>query len=162
MKTLVRFTILCIIASLMVSCGKKGDDAVDISGEWKLESVGGIPADDIFHDSIGGLDRYICFGTDGSFETFERLVEGNRYMRYSGSYSVTGTAASGTYSDGSAWGAIYSVRIEQDGSVLVMSASEEDCVYKKTAVPSEVRSNSTEAADLKSASEETGYPDRFL
>lgn len=157
-----RVAVLFAAALVLLSCGNgKEEDDPGISGEWKLESVGGIAADELFKDEIGGLDRYVCFTQDGMFETFERLVDGNIYLRYDGTYSLSGVTASGVYSDGSSWGASYTVKIEEGGDVLVMSAEGEDCVYRKAGVPADVRSQAIDAVSLKSVSD-TALSGKFL
>lgn len=158
----IRFSAFVAAAVLLISCGSddKKKDGTDISGEWKLESVGGVSASELSKDKIGGLDVYISFGTDGTFETFQRLVDGKLYMRYDGTYSVVGITATGSYSDGALWGSSYSVKVE-GGETLVMSAAGEDCVYKKTGIPAEVRSQAVSGVDLKSVSD-TQLPGKFL
>lgn len=158
----IRFSAFVAAAVLLISCGQndKKKDGADISGEWKLESIGGVPASELSKDSIGGLDVYLSFATDGTFETFQRLVDGKVYMKYDGTYSVVGVTATGSYSDGSLWDDSYSVRVE-GGETLVMTAGGYDCVYKKTGIPAEVRSQAVSGVDLKSVSE-TQLPGKFL
>ena len=158
----IRISAFLAAAVLLLSCGsdnKNGKDVTDISGEWKLESVGGVSASELVKDEIGGLDVYISF-SDGSFETFQRIVDGNVYVRYDGTYTVDGATATGAYSDGTLWGASYTVKVE-GGETLVMSAAGEDCVYKKTGIPADVRSQAVNGVDLKSVSD-TELPGKFL
>lgn len=143
-------TLLAVMTCAVCSCKKDAPDTLDITGEWKLESA------DEFGDNVivkSGevieISVYLSYASDGTFEIFQKLGEG-RYRRYDGTYSVAGGIVTGKYSGGTSWGDSYSVSIE-NGNSLIMTASESKavCVYSRTSVPSEVRS---EAIDTKSAS----------
>lgn len=149
------------IAAVSSSCNKEdGNGASILAGEWKLTEIGGVQASDLAKDEIGGLDLYLSFDAAGNFETFQRLGGSQRYVRYSGTYSVSGSTATGLYSDGTAWGADYGVSLEGDGTTLVMSANGEDCRYTKTSIPEEVRNTAVEPFVVKSSEE--ALPPHFL
>ena len=147
-----------------VSCSKGLDDSSSLlEGEWKLASVGGVQASDLLQDKYGALDVYIAFYGNGSFETFQRLVDSGRYVRYGGTFTLSGDTATGTYDDGVSWGAPYTVRLEDVDARLVMSANGEDCVYTRTAIPEDVRTNAVAPVRSRSEEESTlAVPPRFL
>lgn len=122
------------------SCGA-GDEpaAVDISGDWRLMTVNGVPADDVFEDEH--VDIFMSLSADGNFETFQRLVGGETFVRYYGTWKVSGTIATGTYSDGSPWNAAYEVSVSDDGETLTMRSGMEECVYYRAEIPGSVSDN---------------------
>lgn len=163
---IIRLVLTAAAAIAAVSCGKDtgNDNNSLIGGEWKLTEVGGVPASDLLQDEHGGLDVYLAFNADGTFETFQRLGSSLRYVRYSGTYRVNGTVATGTYEDGTPWGAEYGVGVVSgaDGStVLVMTGNGEDCRYSSTAVPESVRANAVAPFAFKSG-EGGDLPPYFL
>lgn len=99
------------------------------------------------------VDVYLSF-TDGNFEIYQKLGN-SRYWIFSGTYTVTGNTVTGKYSDGSSWGSYYESRLENDGSVLVLTAlngSAEESVYNRTPVPDEVKAEAVPA--VKSGADE--------
>ena len=165
-KTIMKLVLPLAAAFAAVACGKDtgNDNSSLIGGEWKLTEVGGIQASDLLKDEHGGLDVYLAFNADGTFETFQRLGSSLRYVRYSGTYRVDGTVATGTYEDGTSWGADYGVSVESgaDGSlVLVMTGNGEDCRYSSTPVPESVRTNAVAPFAFKSGEAEN-LPPYFL
>lgn len=153
---------VCVLLTAM-SCSDRLDERSSVlEGEWKLSSIGGIPASDLAQDDFGALDVYIAFYGTGTFETFQRLAGSGRYVRYGGSFSVSGDTATGTYDDGISWGAPYSVRLEDGNNVLVMSANGEDCVYDRTAIPEDVRTNAVDPVWSRSEDTTGTTPERFL
>lgn len=148
------FADLFLIAAAMISlasCTRQGHDEGNIlTGEWKLEEVGGIPASDLIQDGYGGLDIYLVFSKDLSFEIFQRLEGGDKYVRHTGSYTFDGTVAAGSYSDGAPWGTDY--RINVNGDILTMTGNSEDYVYVRTSVPEAVRSSAIDSPEFKSSS----------
>ncbi len=162
MRRLLKAAAALMLMVSAIACKKDGGDPamVDMSGEWKLSTLNGTGTDSMFGGE--GLDIYLYFGSDGSFETFERLQDSEMYAHYSGTYSISGYTASGTYSDGTSWGASYTVSLSEDGATLTMTAGSEECVYAKTAIPSEVRDNISHRAALKSTENAEAYPGKFL
>lgn len=157
MKQIMRLSILAVCALMLVCCNKTKEHPLDIVGEWKLENINGVPASSLATDGTGGLDIYVSFASDKTFETFQRLHDGTSYYRYSGTYAIAGhNIVSGRYADGNSWGAEYSVSLE-DG-FLVMTGEGDECVYISTSIPEDVRSSSL---DVKS-SFDTSVPAPFL
>lgn len=137
---------MTVLAAIMaVGCSR--ETGVNITGEWKLVSVGGVPV-----ANLGGEDDelsvYVSFG-GSSFETYQKKTGGERYIRYSGTYAQDGDKVSGTYSDGQPWAASYSVAVK-DGT-LTMLAGNEECVYASSSIPDKVRSEAVDAVMLKSS-----------
>ena len=124
---------------------------MDIVGDWKLESINGVPASSLATDGTGGLDIYVSFAAGNTFEIFQRLHGGKSYYRYSGTYTIVNlTTVTGKYSDGNSWGAEYTVSVETGGG--------DECVYTSTAIPDDVRSSSLEVK----SSGEASVPAPFL
>lgn len=161
MARLFRSAVLLLMAVSLFSCKKDAADPalVNIEGEWQLVSVNGEDAGSMFGGD--GLEVYLGFSADGTFETFQKLDGSDVYVRYSGRYSIHGTTASGTYSDGSPWAADYSVSLTEDRSGMTMSAGSEECVYTRTSIPDVVRDNVSERAGVKSGGEDV-LSGRFL
>lgn len=128
------------LVTVLVGCSKESQ--TDMTGEWKLVSVSGIPADELGHSEV-----YVQFDANRFF-TWERIPDTDRYKYYSGTYSVDGSSASGIYEDGSSWGAVYEVA--RDGKTLVMSVGGRDNLYEASAIPDKVRENAVPGVDLKS------------
>lgn len=135
-------TILSAAMLLAAGCSSKKDlSGTDICGEWKLTVMDGVPAHTL------GLEVYVVFGNDGHFETFVPNGGGNLFVKMTGDYLVTGSTASGKYSNGKAWGTDYTVEVSK--SELTMRSENGFCTYEKTAVPSEVREAAQEACTSK-------------
>ena len=120
----------CLLA---LSC-RKYESGVDISGEWHLVSTGEL--------SMESIDVYVSFGK-GTFVLYQKLGEG-RYYVYSGTYSLSGSLLSGSYSDGTSWGSDYDIALDPGGELLTMTArngSGEVSTYERKAVPEEVLDN---------------------
>lgn len=154
MKNIIRIIIVAVASSLFFcSCSKEffsrlKDSDTDVSGEWKLVSVGGVPAEDLSLDGISGHDVYVAF-SEGRFETFERIPSTRKYVRYAGSYAVRGNVLSGTYDDGSAMGADYKVIVEK--SALTMDPGGRQNVYESVEIPEAVRDNAYDGISFKSS-----------
>lgn len=145
-------------AFLAFSCEKGVEPAlVDITGEWRLQTLNGVPADDVFEDE--NLDVFVSFSSDGNFETYQRLSGGTRFVRYYGTWTVSGTTADGTYSDGTRWNT-YEVSLLDGGETLVMTSGLEECVYYRTEIPESVLENSIDYVSMKSSS--LTVPGKFL
>ena len=128
MKTISKVILSLSILLAAVSCNKiKGPDVAEaIVSKWHLISVSG---------QSSTPEVYVEFAQDLSFELYQKIGEG-RYRKYTGSYTVTESIVSGTYSDGEKWGSDYEASF--DGDKLVMTAqngSAEVCTYEKKALP---------------------------
>ncbi len=131
-----------IIAALMLlalaSCDKeKAGKALDISGDWNITEISTKAAE------IGGvtLDIWISFKADKSFTMYQKIGQG-RYDSYSGSWSISGTRLTGTYSDGKKWATEYDVALEDGGNSLILtSITGETDTYAKGTIPPEVLNN---------------------
>ena len=160
-KLIFKLMVPVLALTAAVSCNQKEHIDYDLlSGDWKLTTLGGVPVEDLGLDKDGGsLDVYISFDGAGSFETFQRLSDSDRYVRYDGWYSVSGSVASGQYSDGVMWATDYVVSYENDN--LIMTGGTETCVYARAQIPSEVRDDAVPPFWTRSADGET-VPPRFL
>lgn len=149
MKTISKVILSLFMLLAAVSCNEiKGPVVSDaIVAEWHLVSVSGMSS---------APDVYVNFAQDLSFELYQKIGEG-RYRKYTGTYAVTESLVSGTYSDGEKWGSDYEASF--DGENLVLTAqngSAEVCTYEKKALPDTDKAG----AVLVTKSEEDGP--RFL
>ena len=128
MKTLSKIILAISVLAAAVSCNKiKGPVVAEsIVAEWHLVSVSG---------QSSAPEIYVNFAQDLSFELYQKIGEG-RYRKYTGSYSVTESLVSGTYSDGEKWGTDYEASFDGDNLVLTaQNGSAEVCTYEKKALP---------------------------
>lgn len=132
MKNMLKY-ILSAMLVLAAGCSpdKELAGGTDITGEWKLVSMDGVPAETL------DLEIYMGFDGDGHFETFVPNGEGLLFVRTYGTYSVAGDFATGTYSNGSSWASGYTVEVS--GNELTMTSDGGECVYEETDIPDEVR-----------------------
>lgn len=128
MKTISKIILLLSIAFASVSCGEKNKGPVvsdKIVADWHLVSVSGMTS---------APEVYIGFAQDLSFELYQKIGEG-RFRKYEGTYTVTGSLVSGTYSDGEKWGSDYEASFEGENLVLTaQNGSSEVCTYEKKAL----------------------------
>lgn len=123
------------VLAAVVSCGKKAEKPLDITGEWNLTRV------ETKATTIGdqSVDVYVSFASDNTFEIYQMLGTG-RYRKFSGTWTLTEKTLDGKYSDGTLWGSTYEVEIAEDVMTL-SSASGEVSTYKKSSIPDSVKSN---------------------
>lgn len=123
------------VLAAVVSCGKKGEKSLDITGEWNLTRV------ETKATTIGdqSVDVYVSFASDNTFEIYQMLGTG-RYRKFSGTWTLTEKTLDGKYSDGTLWGSTYEVEIAEDVMTL-SSASGEVSTYIKSSIPDSVKSN---------------------
>ena len=91
-----------------------------------------------------------------------KLLQYVYFVKYTGQYLVTENVLSGTYDDGKAWGASYTVTLGADGQTieLVNSANIDDIsIFAKSTVPQDVIDS---AVSMTSRGEEIYMLDRFL
>ena len=104
--------------------------ASKIAAEWHCE-VNEIDA-----------DIYLSLDKASTFELYQKIGEGS-YRLYKGTWSLNEDTAmmTGKYNDGTSWGSGYTVTLSEDGGSMTLDPSEdgEDQVYRKTAIPSEVK-----------------------
>ncbi|MBO8479076.1 MAG: hypothetical protein IAB80_09360 [Bacteroidetes bacterium] len=146
--------ILC--ASLAGACGctrnggPEGQDgeAGPVTGQWHLESWGMLTQEQ--------ADVYVSFGEDGTFDLYQRVYT-PYYEHYDGSYTQQDGCISGTYSDGTAWNAAYTVTVSDDKTRLTLTNtanSDDAAVYRAETIPEEIISG---ALSLKSRSGNGGF-----
>lgn len=121
--------IITAVLSLLFSGCRKDKEAgkLSITGRWELSDIMTKAA------QIGGqtVEVFLTFNADGTFSMEQMLGQG-RFHEYDGTWNLSGTTLSGKYSDGNAWGAVYTVSVEDDS--LYMTAQNdngETYVYTK-------------------------------
>ncbi len=121
------------MAGFLSACSEKSV-VIDspIVGEWHLETwMSETPED---------FDVYISFRENGSFEMYQK-VETPTFVRYEGSYSVSGSVVSGIYSDGMPWSTSYTFTLSDGNNSLTMvsdTPGAETGVYSRTTIPEDV------------------------
>lgn len=145
---------LCIMASVGCEPQEKVNPIqAGVVGEWKLSSWSDGMSDDI--------EVYAVFNGDMTFTLYQK-VQYVYFVKYTGQYLVTENVLSGTYDDGKAWGASYTVTLGADGQTieLVNSANIDDIsIFAKSTVPQDVIDS---AVSMTSRGEEIYMLDRFL
>lgn len=79
-----------------------------IVGEWHYSGT----------ESGTGVDVYIGFSQDYTFELYQKIGEGPHYL-YKGKYKFDGEVLSGTYSDYTPWAHDY--KVSKTGGSLVLT-----------------------------------------
>lgn len=148
MRNIKIFTVLILLFGLL-SCnpaGRKGN----IEGEWKLESYYGKAAG----SATVPAQVYLSFHK-GQFELFQKLG-GGHFSRFSGSYSYSKGALSGTYSDGYPWAQDYIVSVNHGKMEMTVYINDADltCVYVQASIPDSVRADAENYGAVKSGVEE--------
>ena len=108
--------------------------AQKIAGEW--------------HCTVSDYDAdiYLSLLSDKTFELYQKVGEGSHRL-YKGTWAIDETTRvlSGKYNDGASWGSSYETTISEDKNSMTLSpkeaASKEDHVYKRCAIPAEVKKN---------------------
>lgn len=127
------YMIIAILAAVVFSACQK-TDTIDspVIGDWHLVNW--------MSESQEDFDVYISFMNDGSFRMYQK-VESSAFVEYTGTFTVTASEISGTYSDGLPWSSSYSYSLSEDNSVLTMTSktpNAEVSVYERSEIPSEV------------------------
>lgn len=137
--------VLAVLAAF-AGCEKseqKSPEALALIGEWHFENEAEAVAE---KESV-----YIAFNADDTFELFQKIGDGP-YLKLEGTYSVFGYVVSGVYNGGTPWKSQYDFDVE--GETLTMTSidvAEHVIVYKKKAIPAEVRNHfdsPTKAAEV--------------
>ena len=107
------FKYICILSAviaMITACGEKPAQTITpkIVGSWELTDIQYTKAAQIGGETV---EVRLVFDADGSFSMSQMLGEG-RFVDYSGSWVLDGEILSGTYSDGKAWGASYSISVD--------------------------------------------------
>ena len=152
MSNLLKYTTFLMMTSalvLMSGCNDNGgggnsgekDASGPVTGQWHLESWGVLTQEQ--------ADVYVSFGEDGTFDLYQRVYT-PYYEHYDGSYTQQDGCISGTYSDGTAWNASYTVTVSEDKARLTLTNtanSDDAAVYRAETIPEEIISG---ALSLKS------------
>lgn len=154
MKTLKSILFAGIMALLcMTSCSKETSDteparkvSANVTGQWHLieELCEGIQVKD-------GADVYLYVNADCTFELYQKSGTQTRFTRYEGICYSDGDRLIGEYSDGTPWGAEYSVSF--DGEHMILKSHDKLSIqrYEKKSMSEEDRNNADMA--VKSASD---------
>lgn len=119
------------------------ENYVDVSfiGDWHLTS---------FCGSAIEADIYLSLKDDDSFKLYQRSFDYPLTV-YEGTYNFDGTTISGTYSDGVAWAASYSIAMNGDNKMIWTNTStSEVSIYERCELPNLTEKSSTRGAtDVK-------------
>lgn len=113
--------ILILTSLILASCNKTpAPETPEIAGTWELIEVQYTKSTQI-GDQI--IQVVIEFAAEGTFSMSQILGDG-RARKYSGNWALADDILSGTYSDGTSWGASYKVDIE--GNNMSMTPIDEE------------------------------------
>lgn len=118
---------------MLAACGKKPDNKTELTLEQQLCGE--------WHSTTLAVDAdiYLSFAEDKTFEMYQQITEGAHRL-YRGTWNLEGTLLTGKYNDGEDWAAAYNIAIEGDALTLIsVNDAAEKSVYKKTAIPEEVK-----------------------
>ena len=118
---------------MLAACGKKPDNKTELTLEQQLCGE--------WHSTTLAVDAdiYLSFAEDKTFEMYQQITEGAHRL-YRGTWNLEGTLLTGKYNDGEDWAAAYDIAIEGDALTLIsVNDAAEKSVYKKTAIPEEVK-----------------------
>lgn len=135
----------------LTSCGEKVvDNRLDISGTWELINLTETRSVSLGSENV---EVYITFTADvadatragkvtltesaGTFSLYQMLGTG-QFRTFEGKWNLDGTSLTGTYADGTKWGADYEVSLDDNNTRLTLSAPLETCVYTKTTLPADL------------------------
>lgn len=115
-KFLIMLAALLMVA-VVGGCKKDSGNKLSeqIIGSWELSAVDftrSVMIGDVF------VEVYVDFLSDGSF-TLSQVLGAGRAEEFSGTWTLTGSTLSGTYSDGTAWGTDYEASVTDDVLTLV-------------------------------------------
>lgn len=140
MKNLKIWSLLMLLAATVSSCNNGTDKPAagleHIVNEWKLATWGGADAP---------FTVYIDFNEDNTYEMYQQ-VYGLEFVKFSGTYNVSGNIVTGTYSDGQNWKSGYKASISGDFNTLVLNSQEDvsiESVYEVTLIPEDIRTEAS-------------------
>jgi hypothetical protein len=154
-----KFLMLAVAAFvLLVGTGCEPKEKINpiqagIIGEWQLVSWSDGMSDEV--------EVYAEFKSDMTFVLYQK-VQYVYFVKYTGQYLVTDNVVSGTYDDGKAWGASYTVTLSNNGQNIEMVNTmniDDISLFAKTTIPQEVLNG---AITMTSRGEEVYMLDRFL
>lgn len=145
-KSLIILITLVSLAILASSCQKEpvipSLDA-SLTGEWHLTRT---EVEDKVLNT--GMDIYLSLSQDCTFEIYQKYSGQLRYTRFTGTCTYAGGILTGTYSNGTSWGAAYSVSVEDDMLILTTTDLVETQTYRKESLPQQEK----DKADMKTKS----------
>jgi hypothetical protein len=154
-----KFLMLAVAAFvLLVGTGCEPKEKINpiqagIIGEWQLVSWSDGMSDEV--------EVYAEFKSDMTFVLYQK-VQYVYFVKYTGQYLVTDNVVSGTYDDGKAWGASYTVTLSNNGQNIEMVNTmniDDISLFAKTTIPQEVLNG---AITMTSRGEEVYMLYRFL
>lgn len=114
-----------------------GGDTSSIAGVWHLTTWRGVEP---------SFDVYIEINAEGGLMLYQR-IESRYWDIYSSTAAVVDGVISGTYTDGTAWGASYNVSVEGDTMTWVSTLDSADVsVYTRSELPQEMPTEPTRSA----------------
>lgn len=129
-SNILRYLMAAVISAIVFcSCEKEKDYRNDLPGAWELVSVSGQygQTPQVYLDIVG----------DGKFVIYQRLDDNSSYVRYDGSWTLSGDKLSGRYSDGNPWATTYTIEIS-DGMLTLTSGSEESLYKSIASIPGDI------------------------
>ena len=121
-------SILSIFFSFVLLCGCAKESIPALVGDWELDDIIYAKAAQIGDCPV---EVTISFHKDGTFNLTQVIGEGLP-RPYSGTWSISGDILSGTYDDGSPWGATYTYSVSGDILTLTPLSSQSVEAYLYT------------------------------
>lgn len=123
-----------ILLSALVSFSscKKEEKTLDVKGEWELTEVKMATK-----SALVGAETvtvYVKFSEDGTFAMYQMVGDG-RFVAFSGSWKLAGSALSGTYTDGTSWASSYEVSVDKSTLTMTTEDGLDVFVYKACTIP---------------------------
>lgn len=123
-----------ILLSALVSFSscKKEEKTLDVKGEWELTEVKMATK-----SALVGAETvtvYVKFSEDGTFAMYQMVGDG-RFVAFSGSWKLAGSALSGTYADGTSWASSYEVSVDKSTLTMTTGDGLDVFVYKACTIP---------------------------
>ena len=123
-----------ILLSALVSFSscKKEEKTLDVKGEWELTEVKMATK-----SALVGAETvtvYVKFSEDGTFVMYQMVGDG-RFVAFSGSWKLAGSALSGTYTDGTSWASSYEVSVDKSTLTMTTEDGLDVFVYKACTIP---------------------------
>lgn len=137
--------ILTAAVLMLTSCEKEVTFPEKLYGDWHCSTT-------LSNDATTGepvkVDIYVNFTAEGYFSLYQKIGQGG-YKIFSGRYSLSaaegGYILSGEYSDGTMWGATYTVTSTDMDTIMLTTGENTETYTRVTGVPDEVLASASPA-----------------
>lgn len=124
----------------LTSCEKEVTFPEKLYGDWHCTTA--------LNGGSVEVDIYVTFTSEGYFSLYQKIGQGG-YKVFSGTYTLTaadgGYILSGEYSDGTMWGATYTVTSTDMDTIMLTTGENTETYTRVTGVPDEVLASASPA-----------------